>query len=86
VLFAFNMRILFDQGTPAPLRHSLIGHTILTAHEEGWSTLSNGALLAAAEAANYDAMITTIKTSATSRTSPEEELPFSFCRQLAGHR
>jgi hypothetical protein len=27
------MRILFDQGTPAPLRHALTGHTISTAYE-----------------------------------------------------
>jgi hypothetical protein len=53
------MRILFDQGTPAPLRHSLIGHTVLTAYEQGWSALNNGALLAAAEAAAGEVMITT---------------------------
>ena len=27
------MRILFDQGTPAPLRHALTGHTVETAFE-----------------------------------------------------
>lgn len=52
------MRILFDQGTPAPLRHELPGHTISTAYEEGWDRLENGALLQAAEAA-FDAFITT---------------------------
>ena len=43
------MRILFDHGTPAPLRRSLAGHEISTAYEMGWSQLSNGDLLAAAE-------------------------------------
>lgn len=52
------MRILFDQGTPAPLRDHLAGHTAATAHEKGWSTLSNGELLAKAEA-EFDLLITT---------------------------
>lgn len=53
------MRILFDQGTPAPLRALLVGHEVLTAHERGWSQLSNGDLLAAAEAQSFDALVTT---------------------------
>ncbi len=52
------MKILFDQGTPAPLRHTLAGHTIATAYEMGWATLENGELLSAAEA-SFDALITT---------------------------
>ena len=52
------MRILFDQGTPVPLRDHLIGHFIETAFERGWSTLENGALLAAAED-SFDLLITT---------------------------
>jgi hypothetical protein len=53
------MRILFDQGTPTPLRAALIGHTVDTAYERGWSTLGNGALLAAAEAAAFEVLVTT---------------------------
>ena len=52
------MRILFDQGTPVPLRALLNGHTVSTAYEMGWSELANGDLLAAAEA-DFDALITT---------------------------
>lgn len=52
------MRILFDQGTPVPLRDHLIGHVVETAFELGWSTLENGDLLAAAENA-FDLLITT---------------------------
>jgi len=52
------MRILFDQGTPEPLRHALIGHDVSTAYEKGWDRLENGDLLNAAEAAS-DALITT---------------------------
>ena len=33
------MRIVFDQGTPAPLRRALSGHTVTTAFELGWSNL-----------------------------------------------
>lgn len=52
------MKILFDQGTPAPLRHELPGHEIHTAFEMGWSQLSNGDLLQAAEPL-FDLFITT---------------------------
>jgi hypothetical protein len=52
------MKILFDQGTPAPLRHALTGHTVRTAYEMSWTQLSNGMLLSAAEA-EFDALVTT---------------------------
>ena len=52
------MKILFDQGTPAPLRDHLTGHIVQTAFELGWSNLENGALLAAAED-SFDLLITT---------------------------
>ena len=52
------MKILFDHGTPAPLRLRLAGHEISTAYEMGWATLSNGDLLAATEK-SFDAFITT---------------------------
>ena len=53
------MRLLFDQGVPAPLRKHLPGHTIVTAYEKGWSNLANGDLLAQAEADGFAALITT---------------------------
>ena len=52
------MRILFDHGTPAPLRRALTGHSVSTAYEMGWTGLDNGALLKAAER-DFDALITT---------------------------
>ena len=52
------MRILFDQGTPAPLRRHLVGHAVKTAHELGWAGFDNGRLLAMAEI-EFDALITT---------------------------
>ena len=55
------MLILFDQGTPLPLRSFLIGHSVKTAAQQGWSTLSNGDLLRAAEAEGFDVLLTTDK-------------------------
>ena len=55
------MLILFDQGTPVPLRAFLIGHTVRTAAEQAWSTLANGKLLDAAEAAGFEVLVTTDK-------------------------
>lgn len=52
------MRILFDQGTPVPLRSLLVEHDVSTAFELGWSTLSNGELLTVA-AGQFDMLITT---------------------------
>jgi predicted nuclease of predicted toxin-antitoxin system len=52
------MKILFDQGTPAPLRRALTLHSVSTAYEMGWMQLNNGALLRAAEA-QFDVLITT---------------------------
>jgi len=53
------VRVLFDQGTPAPLRQSLPLHAVETAFERGWSTLQNGELLQTAEAAGFEVMVTT---------------------------
>ena len=52
------MRILFDQGTPAPLRKYLANHEVKTAADMGWSRLTNGQLLDAAEE-TFDLLITT---------------------------
>ena len=53
------MRVLFDQGTPAPLRQFLVQHEVATAYERGWSTLTNGDLLQAAETAGFTVLVTT---------------------------
>jgi hypothetical protein len=55
------VKILFDQGTPAPLRHSLRDHEVVTAFERGWQALQNGELLRTAEAEGFAAIITTDK-------------------------
>ena len=53
------MKILFDQGTPVPLRSHLPEHAVDTAYERGWSQLQNGDLLQAAETDLYDVFVTT---------------------------
>ena len=53
------MKVLFDQGTPAPLRRALTEHVVETAFERGWSSLHNGALIAAADTDGFDVFVTT---------------------------
>jgi hypothetical protein len=51
--------VLFDHGTPKGLARALSTHTIHTAQSKGWDTLSNGALLDAAEEAGFEVLLTT---------------------------
>ncbi len=53
------MKVLFDQGTPVPLRRHLHPHFVDTSAERDWSTLQNGELLNEAESGGYEAFITT---------------------------
>ncbi len=53
------MKVLFDQGTPIPLRSHLSDHRVETAFERGWSDLRNSALLGRAEAECFDLLVTT---------------------------
>ena len=55
------MRVLFDQGTPDPLRRFLTLHNVSTAYESGWSKFRNGLLLDMAERAGYEVFVTTDK-------------------------
>jgi hypothetical protein len=61
------MLILFDNGTPAPLRHALKDHTVVEAIERGWDQLVNGELIAAAEAEGFEILLTTDKTCVISK-------------------
>ena len=53
------MKLLFDQGTPAPLRHHLPQHLVDTLAEKGWSGKGNGELLDLADAEAYDVLVMT---------------------------
>ncbi len=58
------MLVLFDQGTPVPIRPFLQGHTVRTAAQQGWSNwskLTNGTLLDVAEAAGFELLLTADK-------------------------
>jgi len=55
------MLILFDRGTPAPLRSFLGGDSVKRTQDMGWDTLSNGELLDAAERAGIEILLTTDK-------------------------
>ena len=53
------MKILFDQGTPAPPRLHIVEHSVNTAFDMGWSSVRNGELLDLAEQDGYEVLITT---------------------------
>lgn len=55
------MKVLFDQGVPAPLRSRLAQCVIETADDLGWGAMTNGALLDRAEANGFGVMVTTDK-------------------------
>lgn len=42
-----------------PIREHLLSHKVVTAFEQGWSTLRNGDLLSAAEADGFEVLLTT---------------------------
>ena len=54
------MLVLFDHGTPRTLARFLIDHHAVTeARARGWEELGNGELLALAEAAGFEVLVTT---------------------------
>ena len=53
------MKVLFDHGTPAPLRHHLREHSVDRSAEKGWELLENGELIRKAEAEGYEVIVTT---------------------------
>ncbi len=53
------MRVLFDQGTPVPLRKHLPAHHVTTTFELGWNNLKNGELLKKSEESGFSVLVTT---------------------------
>lgn len=53
------MKILFDHGTPTPLRNHLRDHSIDRSAKKGWELLKNGELIRKAEEKGYEVIITT---------------------------
>ena len=50
--------VLFDKNIPWGIRPHLVGHTVRTTEDEGWSGLENGDLLFAAEHAGFEIVLT----------------------------
>ena len=51
------MRLLLDQNVPVGLGLLLPSHEVQTAFRMGWAELSNGDLIAAAEAAGFEILV-----------------------------
>ena len=51
------MRVLFDECVDWRLSRFIVGHEVKTARQMGWSTISNGRLLALA-AQEFDVLVT----------------------------
>ena len=54
-----TVKILFDHGTPAPLRRHLPKHSVDRSAERGWELLENGELILRAEEEGYEVIVTT---------------------------
>jgi len=52
------MRILLDENVPQGVRNQLPGHEVASVQEMGWSGIVNGKLLALADEAAFDVLIT----------------------------
>ena len=52
------MLILFDHVTPRGVARSLTGHAVTKAKNRAWDKLTNGDLLAEAERAGFDVLLT----------------------------
>lgn len=52
------MLVLLDENLPHILRLLIPGHDVRTVAYQGWKALSNGALLTAAEDADFNVMVT----------------------------
>jgi hypothetical protein len=55
------MLIHFDNGAPRGLARFLTGHTVEEARARGWDQLVNGELIAVAEQAGFEVMVTADK-------------------------
>ena len=55
------MRVLFDQGTPLPIKRYLTAREVSVSADLGWDCLRNGDLLRVAEKEGYEVLLTTDK-------------------------
>jgi hypothetical protein len=78
------MRVLFDQGTPVPLRGFLNYHTVTTVYEKGWSRTGNGDLLRLADQEMFEVLLTTDQNFKHQQNLTACELLLWCCRRQAG--
>ena len=83
-------RVLFDHCVPRPFRNLLTGCTVDTAAQLGWAQLKNGELLAAAEQAGFEVLITAdqglrYQQNMMARTIAIIELPTNRLRQVVNY-
>jgi predicted nuclease of predicted toxin-antitoxin system len=55
------VRVLLDNNAPRGIARALTGHMVTEARERGWATLKNGELIANAEQAGFDVLLTADK-------------------------
>jgi hypothetical protein len=55
------MRVLFDHNIPSGTARALVRHHVTEAIELGWQRISNGQLIANAEQAGFDVLLTADK-------------------------
>ncbi len=53
-----SKHVLLDENLPHKLRGLLFPRTVVTTAFQGWAGMSNGALIAAAEQAGFDVLVT----------------------------
>ena len=80
------MKVLFDQGTPAPLRESLQNHAVDTLNEKGWSQEENGSLLDLAEEYGYELSVTTDQNLRFQQDISNRKIGFIVLRATAWRR
>jgi hypothetical protein len=83
-------RVLLDHCVPRPFGGLLVGCTVATAAEMGWTRLTNGELLDAAQAAGFEVLITADKNlryqqNLATRQLAIIELPTNRLRLVAGY-
>jgi hypothetical protein len=80
------MRSLLDENIPFALRKLLGDREVKHTSEEGWDGLSNGELIAAAEGAGYDVMLTADKNLRYQQNLAARQLPSWRSARITGRQ
>ena len=74
-----TLKLLFDQGTPAPWRERFPAHSADTLAEKGRSDKDNGELLDVTQREGYEVLVTTDQSLAHHQNLAGRESALSFC-------